>query len=67
MTRPTPALRIVAEPPIDAEAESARVGKHVCDDMRSETLARDWSAVHVAAERRRPIDLPESRKRGWWK
>lgn len=31
---------------------------------REEIAARDWDAVQVAADKRAPVDLPETR-RGW--
>jgi hypothetical protein len=41
----------------------------VCKDvtalLRAEIEARDWSAVHVAADRRKPVDLPEFNRRVW--
>ena len=42
------------EPPIP-EPE----GKRVCDELRAEIGKRDWAAVHIAADRRAPIVLPE--------
>lgn len=33
--------------------------------MRAEIRARDWDAVHIAADRRSPIYLPEFVRRVW--
>lgn len=54
---PRNALRIVStdEPPIrDLQAR-----------MRAEIAQRDWSAVHVAADRRQPIALFDRIARTW--
>jgi hypothetical protein len=51
MPRPTPALRIVAEPPIDIGAL-----------QRADVLARDWASVHVEADRRRAVEIADVRK-----
>jgi hypothetical protein len=32
---------------------------------RADIKARDWSAVHIAADRRAPVDLAEPVKRTW--
>jgi hypothetical protein len=68
MTRRAFVPRIVeepAKPSLDAIREqSAREGKHLSDAMRLTIQARNWAAVHVAADRRAPVVLPETR-RGW--
>lgn len=62
-----PALTIVAdEPPADELREqSARAGKHLSDAMRLTIMSRNWNAVHIAADRRAPVSLPEIVRRGW--
>jgi hypothetical protein len=32
---------------------------------RAEIADRDWRSVHETGDRRAPIDLPDTRKRGW--
>lgn len=66
MTRPSPNLRVVpADEPLDTtefrRALSAACGKRVNDDMRAEIGGRDWSRVHIAGDRARPLMLPA----GW--
>jgi hypothetical protein len=51
----------------DLREASAKAGKRVCDEMRAYILSRNWGAVHVAAERRAPLHLPERVKRTWTK
>ena len=33
--------------------------------MRAEIKRRDWSAVHIAGDRRAPVNLPDRPARGW--
>ena len=67
--KPAPNLHIVAQadpPNLEAtRAASAAAGKHICDHMRAEILRRDWAPCHIAADKRRPIDLREPRRWGW--
>ena len=62
----TPArkLSLVPEPPSrdEAAAESARQGKHICDEARAYAAHRDWAALHVAADRRKPVVLADVRR-----
>lgn len=54
--KPAPNLRVVdqANPPLDITLAN-----------RADILTRDWSACHIAADKRRPIDLREPRRWGW--
>lgn len=62
-----PRLAIVPDAPSldEIREQSARAGKRVCDAMRAEIVNRNWEAVHIAGDRRPPIDLPDCRRRGW--
>lgn len=55
-----PALHVVAKqpkaPPPDLSYE-ARERRHI--------MARNWNAVHIAADRRAPISLADRIKRAW--
>jgi hypothetical protein len=50
-------LRIVDEPPERPD--------DVTMLLRADILKRDWSACHVEADRRRPVAVPDQRKRLW--
>jgi hypothetical protein len=56
MTARKPALHVVAEEPID-----------ICALNRADILERDWSAVHVAADKRPAITLGDRVKRTWFR
>lgn len=49
-----PKLRIVEEAPADVTAL-----------LRKDIEARDWSKVHIAADRREPVIIPDRIKRTW--
>lgn len=49
-----PARRLHLVDPVDIHAKA-----------RAAILERDWASVHVAADKRRPIELPDQRKWGW--
>jgi hypothetical protein len=53
-----PALAIVPDatdgPPIDITALN-----------RADIKARNWSAVHIAADRRQPVAIEDCKKRTW--
>jgi hypothetical protein len=51
-----PKLRIVGGAPIDITAK-----------LRTDIMARNWAACHVAADKRHAIDLPATRKWSWAK
>lgn len=51
-----PNLRVVADPPEAVDLYA---------NWKADIAARDWSAMHVAADKRRPIDLPDAPKRAW--
>jgi hypothetical protein len=44
-----------AEPPIDLYAP-----------IKQRIAARNWAAIHVASDRRQPVEI-EPRRKGWWK
>jgi hypothetical protein len=62
-------LHIVADGLTEDELReaSAKAGKRVCDELRAYILSRNWGAVHVAADRRAPLHLPDQVKRLWAK
>lgn len=65
--KPRPNLHIVADEPTSDEIseQSAKAGKHLSDAMRVTIMSRDWAAVHIAAEKRAPVFLPEFVRRVW--
>jgi hypothetical protein len=34
-------------------------------NWRAEIAKRDWGALHANADKREPVDIPETRKRVW--
>lgn len=54
MARSAAKLRIVPDEPVDIHA----IGRAAIE-------ARDWGAVHIAADKRAPVALADARKRGW--
>jgi hypothetical protein len=62
-----PALAIVAnEATIEvARAASLAGAKHICDEARTEIAKRNWTAVHIAADRRQPVAIEDCKKRTW--
>lgn len=35
--------------------------------LRADIAKHDWDAVQIAGDKRAPVDLPETRKGGWWR
>lgn len=56
--KPRAALRVVGAEPAPDLSYEARERRYV--------LSRDWAAVHVAGDRREPVNIPE-RVRRWWR
>ena len=55
-------LRVVplgVAPPLDMAGD-------IYQKARAEIAAVDWARVHIAADRRSPLDLQESRPRRTW-
>jgi hypothetical protein len=44
-------------------AKSEVIDIYAADKARIASI--DWSRVHIAGDRRQPIDLPDTRKRSW--
>lgn len=48
---------------VEAETKAIDITKL----LRAEIIVRDWPGVHVAADRRQPIEIEDAPKRGWLK
>ena len=61
----TPRLHIIA-PTTETQLRAAEEPPvHIGDLIRADVATRDWRAMHIAADRRQPIALGDSRKGGW--
>ncbi len=58
----TARLKVVAEP-----GAGPKPPRDIYAADKALAASIDWAAVHIAGDRRAPVDLPDTRKRGWEK